>query len=110
MLSWADFACGSGGDRRDFANGLVYELKALEYPAMTQRSLLVSPMVEAARVVAGKTKNESLANSESTGGICRFGAIIVGRSGGAAELNRRGIKSATGGQGLQKPSLVSESG
>jgi len=71
-------------------------------------------------VVAAKTKNESLDNSESTDRICRFGAIIVGQSGGAgrrapngcarfrrslpnlpsarqiaAELNRRGIKSAT---------------
>jgi hypothetical protein len=60
-------------------------------------------------VIAGKTKNESLANFESTQDICRFGA---GRTAElahlpsarrvAAELNRRGIMSATGGQWSSK--------
>ena len=43
-------------------------LEALECPAMTQRSLLVRSTGRAAGRIAGKTKNESGANSESTGG------------------------------------------
>jgi hypothetical protein len=87
----------------------------------------VSPPCRAAGVVAENSQNESVAISESAGGICLVWAIIVGLSGVqagelaecmrptlvelahlpsarqiAVELNRRGIKSATGGQWSSK--------
>jgi hypothetical protein len=52
----------------------------LRDPAMTQRGPPVSPTGKTARVVAGQTKNESTAISESTGGICRFGGGAGGRA------------------------------
>jgi hypothetical protein len=58
----------------------------MEYPVLTQRSPLVSPTGRAA-VVAGKTKNKSLVNSESMGSTCRFGAISL-RPGAVCLLSR----------------------
>jgi hypothetical protein len=57
-------------------------------------------------VVAGKIKNESLVNSESTGGICRFEAIIVGLSGGAGRRAGRTDAANSGGTGPFAVALV----